>query len=88
MSRVLPCNFKATPINYEEGKEKVRTIWYSAISLKLPRRDERLFMLVVKEFAEEPMMLLTTCRVNLRVKESMWRIVDISLNRWKWDESL
>jgi len=32
-------------------------------------------------------MLLTTCMVNLRVKESMWRIVEIYLTRWKCDES-
>jgi len=87
MARVLPCDFKATLITYEEGKEKLRTVWYSAISVKLPGRDERLFMVVVKGFGEEPMMLLTNCRINLRVKESIWRIVEIYLTRWKCDES-
>jgi len=87
MARALPCHFKATLIKYEEGKEKVRTVWYGAISVKLPRRDERLFMVVVKGFGEDPTMLLTNCRVNLRVKESIWRIVEIYLTRWKCDES-
>jgi len=32
-------------------------------------------------------LLLTNCRVNLRVKESIWRIVEIYLTRWKCDES-
>lgn len=58
MARALPYNFKATLIKYEEGKEKVRTAWYGAISVKLPGRAERLFM-VVKRFGEEPTMLLT-----------------------------
>ena len=87
MARALPCHFKATLIKYEEGKEKVRTVWYNAIPVKLPGRDERLFMVVVKGFGEEPTMLLTNCRVNLRVKESIWRIVEIYLTRWKCDES-
>ena len=87
MARALPCHFKATLIKYEEGKEKVRTVWYNAISVKLPTRDKRLFMVVVKGFGEEPTMLLTNCRVNLRVKESIWRIVEIYLTRWKCDES-
>lgn len=87
MARALPCGFKATLIKYEEGKEKVRTVWYGAISVKLPTRDERLFMVVVKGFGQEPVMLLTNCRINLRVKESIWRIVEIYLTRWKCDES-
>ena len=87
MARALPCPFTATLITYEEGKEKVRTVCYGALSVKLPRRDERLFMVVVKGFGPDPMMLLTNCRVNLRVKESIWRIVEIYLTRWKCDES-
>jgi len=87
MARALPCHFKATLIKYEEGEEKVRVVWYNALSVKLPGRDERLFMVVVKGFGEEPTMLLTNCRINLRVKESIWRIVEIYLTRWKCDES-
>ena len=87
MARALPCAYKATLIKYEEGKEKVRTVWYGAVSVKLPGRGEKLFMVVVKGFGQEPMMLLTNCRINLRVKESIWRIVEIYLTRWKCDES-
>lgn len=50
MGRAFPCNFMATLITYEEGKEKVRTTWYGVISVKLPGRTERLFMVVVKKF--------------------------------------
>ncbi len=87
MAKALPCDFKATLIKYEEGKEKVRTVWYNGVSVKLPGKDDRLFMVVVKGFGQEPMMLLTSCRINLRVKESIWRIVEIYLTRWKCDES-
>ncbi|NIW11912.1 MAG: hypothetical protein GWN33_16025, partial [Gammaproteobacteria bacterium] len=57
MARALPCHFEATLIKYEEGKEKVRTVRYGALSVKLPRRGERLFMVVVKGFGEDPTML-------------------------------
>src|SRR3972149_8144943 len=33
------------------------------------------------------MMLLTSCPVNLKSKECIWRIVEIYLTRWKCDES-
>lgn len=87
IAKALPCDFKATLITYQEGEEKVRTVWYNAISVKLPKTDERLFMVVVKGFGAEPMMLLTSCRIHLRGKESIWRIVEIYLTRWKCDES-
>ncbi len=44
-------------------------------------------MVVVKGFGQDPMMLLTNCRIHLRVKESIWRIIEIYLTRWKCDES-
>jgi hypothetical protein len=87
IARALPCDYQATLIKYEEGKEKTRTVWYNGVSVKLPGSKDRLFMVVVRGFGAEPMMLLTSCRINLRVKESIWRIVEIYLTRWKCDES-
>ena len=55
--------------------------------MKLPDKDYPLFLVVVKGFGKKPMMLLTSCPLNLKVKESIWRIVEIYLTRWKCDES-
>ncbi len=33
------------------------------------------------------MMLLTSCQMNKYKKESVWRIVEYYLARWKYDES-
>ena len=87
MAKILPCSFEATLIKYEEGREKVRTVRYNAIPVRLPKTQQRLFMVVVKGFGQEPMMLLTSCKISLRVKESIWRIVEVYLTRWKCDES-
>ena len=87
LAQVLACPFKATLIKYEDGKEKVRTVCYTAVSVKLPGADEQLVLVVVKGFGKDPLMLLTNCAVNFRQKDSVWRIVEIYLTRWKCDES-
>ena len=63
------------------------TISYNAVPVKLPGKEYPLFFVVVKGFGKKPMMLLTSCPVQLKAKESIWRIVEIYLTRWKCDES-
>lgn len=87
MATVLPCPHEAAIIKYEEGKEQKTTISYNAVPVKLPGKDNPLFLVVAKGFGKEPMMLLTSCTVNARLKESVWRIIEIYLTRWKCDES-
>jgi hypothetical protein len=87
LAQALTCPFEATLIRYENGKEQVKTVRYGAVSVKLPGRGERLFLVVVKGFGKDPLMLLTNCAVSLKRKESVWRIVEIYLTRWKCDES-
>jgi hypothetical protein len=81
LASCLPCNNEATLIKYEDGKEKIKTVYYNAVKVKLPGFDDRLFMVVVKGFSETPMMLLTNCDVAIHTKESIWRIVEIYLTR-------
>ncbi|MFQ6093927.1 MAG: hypothetical protein ACE5OR_14850 [bacterium] len=87
IAEALPCHFSATLITYQEGKEKKRTVFYNGVKVKLAGRGEGLFLVVVKGFGQEPMMLLTNCQIHLRRKEAIWRIVEIYLTRWKCDES-
>ena len=87
LAAALPCPHQTTIIKYEEGKEQKTTIFYNALSVKLPGRDYPLVLAVVKGFGTQPMMLLTSCAVQLKSKEHIWRIVEIYLTRWKCDES-
>jgi hypothetical protein len=87
LASALPCPHKAVIIKYEEGKEQTITISYNALPVKLPGKDYPLFLVVTKGFGKEPMMLLTSCPVNIKIKETIWRIVEIYLTRWKCDES-
>jgi hypothetical protein len=87
LATLLPCPHQTVIIKYEEGKEEKTTVFYNAIAVRLPGKDYPLFLVVVKGFGKEPMMLLTSCPVNLKVKEAIWRIVEIYLTRWKCEES-
>jgi hypothetical protein len=87
MACALPCPHEAVIIKYEEGKEQKVTIRYNCLPVKLPKHDYPLFLAVAKGFGKEPMMLLTSCPINRKVKEAIWRIIEIYLTRWKCDES-
>jgi hypothetical protein len=88
MANALPTLHESVLIIYDEGKEKRRKVQYNAISVKLLGYPEKkLYFVVVKGFGIKPMMLLTSCEVNIYKKESIWRIVEYYLARWKYDES-
>lgn len=83
----LTTAYETILIVYEDGKEKKRKVQYNAVEVKLPGYEEKLYFVVVKGFGQKPMMLLTSCPVNIRSKESVWRMVEYYLARWKCDES-
>ena len=84
---ILPCPYQTVIIKYEDGKEEKTTVSCNALRVKLPGHEHPMFLVVVKGFGKVPMMLLTSCPVNLKSKECIWRIVEIYLTRWKCDES-
>lgn len=87
MAQALPTPHETILIFYEDGRERRRKVQYNAISVKLPNYPQRLYFVVVKGFGIKPMMLLTSCEVNIYKKEGIWRIVEYYLARWKCDES-
>ena len=87
LASMLPCPHETVIIKYENGKEEKTTVVYNALPVRLQEYGYPLFLVVVKGFGKVPMMLLTSCPVNLKQKESIWRIVEIYLTRWKCDES-
>lgn len=83
----LKTPYETTLIVYEDGKERRRKVSYNATEVRLPGYDNKLYLVVVKGFGQKPMMLLSSCEVNRKKKESVWRIVEYYLARWKCDES-
>jgi len=55
--------------------------------VKLPGRKEQLYMVVIRGFGQDPMMLLT----NIRVKKSrkvLWGIIESYMTRWRIEETI
>lgn len=70
------------------GKECNVQIEFGAMPVRLPKHPEKeLHMVVVRGFGSEPMMLLTSLPVNGSF-ESMWRIVEGYLTRWRVEETI
>ena len=72
----------------EEGKrEKIYFLEFGSRPVKLPGREERLYLVVVRGFGQEPMMLLTDQRLK-KSRESLWRIVESYITRWRIEETI
>jgi hypothetical protein len=79
--------FAAKVIRIEDGKEKVYQLQYGAEPIRLPGRKEKMLLVVVAGFGQEPLMLLTNLAAGARDSESLWWIVEIYLTRWKIEET-
>lgn len=87
LARYLLTPYEKILVVYKDGQEKRRMVSYNAVSVKHPQYRHPLYLVVVKGFGKEPMMLLTSIRVDIHKKESIWKIVEVYLTRWKCDES-
>jgi Transposase DDE domain len=78
--------YQARVIKIEKGEEKVYQLRYGAEPIRLPGREEKLFLVVVAGFGREPLLLLTNLS-GVRDSQSLWGIVRIYLTRWKIEET-
>jgi Transposase DDE domain len=78
--------YQARVIKIEKGQEKVYELRYGAEPFRLPGREEKLRLVVVAGFGQEPMLLLTNL-CGVRDSQSLWWIVRIYLTRWKIEET-
>ena len=78
--------YRARVIKIEDGQEKVLQLRYGAEPIGLPGREERLWLVVVAGFGQEPMLLLTPGG-GARDSASLGWIVQIYLTRWKIEET-
>ena len=74
-------------VREKDGKEKVYTIEYGYMRVRLPGRSEQLRLVVVNGFGQEPMMLLTNVEVK-RSRKSVSFIVHSYLRRWQIEDTI
>jgi hypothetical protein len=79
--------FATKVIHLQDGKEKTYHLHYGAEPVWLPGRKEKLLLVVVAGFGQEPLLLLTNLVARARDSESLWWIVQIYLTRWKIEET-
>jgi len=79
--------YAETIVKEVRGEEKVYHIEYGFRPGKFPGRDEQLYLVVVKGFGKEPMMLLTNVAVK-RNRKQVEFIVSGYLSRWLVEETI
>ena len=75
-------------VREKDGKETVFTIEFGYLTVRLPEFPSvQLYLVVIKGFGAEPMMLLTTelMRKNLEV---LWWALDAYITRWRIEETI
>ena len=72
----------------KDGEERCYTIEFGFLPVRVPEwPDVRLWLVVVKGFGKEPLMLLTTERMK-KTRKVLWWAVEAYLTRWKVEERI
>jgi hypothetical protein len=79
--------YQARIIKIQDGLEKTYDLRYGVEPIRWVGRDERLHLVVVAGFGEEPILLLTNALLGARDSQSLWWIAQIYLMRWKIEET-
>jgi hypothetical protein len=74
-------------VREEATKEKVYFLQFGFRKVRLPGRNEDLYLVVVKGFGEKPLMLLTNVKIT-RSRKELWRMVESYLTRWRIEETI
>ena len=82
-----PLPYADTILTEDKGKEKRYRVEYGYRKVKLPGRKEQLYLLVIKGFGIEPIMLLTTETLRKR-RSVLWNVIESYLTRWRIEETI
>jgi hypothetical protein len=87
LAQGCPRYYSTTVIREKKGKEKIYRLSFGFRKVKLPGRDEGLYLVVVGGFGETPLLLLTNLPVQKTYK-SLWQVVGGYLTRWRIEETI
>ena len=87
LAKKCPMLYADRVVKEDDGKERVYRIEYGYRRVKLPGRREKLTLVVVRGFGEEPLMLLTNVEVK-RSRRSCSFILDSYLRRWQIEDTI
>jgi len=79
--------YAETIVKEDKDTEKTYHLTYGFRKVRLPGREEQLWLVVIRGFGKEPLMLLTD--IPLRKKRKiLWFIVEAYLTRWRIEEAI
>ena len=88
LARTCKTPYAETVLREKDGKEKKYTISVGFRPVRLPaHRHRQLWMVVIKGFGREPLMLLTTEPMK-RHRKKLWWAVDAYITRWRIEETI
>jgi len=87
LARACPMLHLETIIKNEGQSSRSLRIEFGYRPVKLPDSQEPLFLVVVKGFGEEPLMLLTNVSMT-KTRKSLWWAVNSYLTRWTIEETI
>jgi hypothetical protein len=87
IAKMCPCRHTKAVARIEDGKERAYTLRFGCCRVRLPEREEPLYLLVIHGFGEEPLMLLTTEALNRSFKRQWW-FVQAYMKRWSIEETI
>ena len=87
IARRCSCPYAETIVKVDGNKEKVYHLEFGYRKVRFPGRNEPLYLLVVRGFGEDPMMLLTTEPLR-RNRKVLWRMVQSYIRRWSIEETI
>lgn len=87
LARTCTCPYAETVTKGKGSGRNVYDICFGYCRVKLPGCERQLWMLVVKGFGEEPLMLLTTEPLR-RNRTVLWRVALSYFKRWDIEETI
>ena len=82
-----PCRFTQVITRIEGERERTYTLRFGYRRVYLPDRPEPLYVLVIRGFGHEPLMLLTTEPLRNSFKQ-LWWFVSAYIKRWAIEETI
>jgi len=82
-----PMMYAERIVKEEQGQERILRLEFGYRRVRLPRRKEPLFLVVVRGFGQEPLMLLTNLGIR-RSRSSLWQVIESYLTRWRVEETI
>ena len=88
LARACSTPYQTIVIREKDGKEKAYPISFGFLPVRLVKHSDRpLWLVVIKGFGQEPMMLLTT-RPMRRNRTVLWQIVEAYITRWRIEDTI